>query len=82
MGSQNVTVLRDSRCTSAAVKQDLVTTRRMTDEVYSCKLIDRTLHHYPVAKIHMDTPYYTGEVEVMCIEDPICDLGIGNIPGA
>ena len=30
----------------------------------------------------MDTLFYRREVEVMCMEDPICDLVIGNIPGA
>ena len=73
VGSQKVTVLRDSGYTRAAVKKDLVTTRQMTDKVYSCKLIDSTLHHYPVAKIHVDTPYYIGKAEVMCMEDSICD---------
>ena len=54
----------------------------MTNKVYSCKLLDCTLHHYPVVMIHVDTPYYKGEVEVMCMEDPICDLVIGHILGA
>ena len=82
MGLQKVIVFRDSACMSAAVKKDLVTTRQMTDKVHSCKLIDSTVCHYPVAKIHMDTLYYIGEVEVICMEDPICDLLISNIPGA
>ena len=54
----------------------------MTDKVYSCKLIDSTLRHYAGAKIQLDTPYYIGEVEVMCMEDSICDLVISNILGA
>ena len=64
------------------MKKDLVTTRQMTNKVNSCKLIDSTLRHYPLAKIHVDTPYYVGQVKVMCMEDPIRDLAIGNIPGA
>ena len=56
------------------MKKDLVTTRQMTDKVNNCKLIGSTLHHYPVAQIHGDTPYYKGEVEVMWLEDPFVIL--------
>ena len=64
------------------MKKDLVITRKMTDKVYSCMLNDSALRRYPVAKIPLDTLYYIGEVEVTSMEDPICDLVIGNILGA
>ncbi len=37
-------------------------------------LIDGTVRRFPTAAIHVDTPYYTGDVEAMCMERPIYDL--------
>ena len=33
-----------------------------------------------LARIQVNTPYFTGEVEAMCIENPLYDLIIGNVP--
>ena len=34
-----------------------------------------------MATVMVDTPYYTGEVEAMCMPNPTHDLTISNIPG-
>ena len=44
--------------------------------------IDRTLKEAPIAEIKVDTPYYTGVTQAICLRDPLFDLFIGNIPGA
>ena len=44
--------------------------------------IDRTLKEAPIAEIKVDTPYYTGVTQAICLRDPLFDVGIGNIPGA
>ena len=44
--------------------------------------IDRTLKEAPIAEIKVDTPYYTGVTQAICLRDPLFDLVIGNIPGA
>ena len=36
----------------------------------------------PIAKIGVDIPYYVREVNALCFREPICELIIGNIPGA
>ena len=36
----------------------------------------------PIAKIHVDTTYYVGEVEALCVQKPVADLIVGNITGA
>ena len=36
----------------------------------------------PIAEIKVDTPYYTGVTQAICLRDPLFDLVIGNIPGA
>jgi len=47
-----------------------------------CILIDGTVRRVPVARIFVRTPYFTGIVVAVCMEDPICGLIIGNILGA
>ena len=44
--------------------------------------IDLTLKEAPIAEIKVDTPYYTGVTQAICLRDPLFDLVIGNIPGA
>ena len=44
--------------------------------------IDRTLKEAPIAEIKVDTPYYTGVSQAICLRDLLFDLVIGNIPGA
>ena len=45
-------------------------------------LIDGTLRRVPLAKIDVETPFYTGQVKALCVKNPIYDLIIGNIEGA
>ena len=44
--------------------------------------IDRRALKVPIAIIHIDTPYFAGKTEAMCMSDPIFELIVGNIPGA
>ena len=32
--------------------------------------------------VELDTPYYRGTTKVLCMETPVQDIIIGNIPGA
>ena len=45
-------------------------------------LIDNTVRKVPVARITIETPYLSGEVDVQCLPDAIYDLIIGNVPSA
>ena len=45
-------------------------------------LIDNTVRKVPIAKISVDTPYFSGQTEAQCLPDTIYDLIIGNVPGA
>ena len=44
--------------------------------------VNRTLIRSPIARIEVDTPFYNGTDEAMCVKDPLLDLIIGNVPGA
>ena len=46
------------------------------------QMVDKTIIRAPFAKIQVDTPYFKGEVEALCLNDAIYDLLIGNIPNA
>lgn len=76
-----VKVLRDTGCSSAAVRASLVKAEQMTGEAHMCILIDGTIRRFPLAKVSVDTPFYVGEVEVMVMKKPICDFVLGNLPG-
>ena len=45
-------------------------------------LINNTARKVPIVKTDIDTPYLNGQVEAQCLPDHICDLVIGNVPGA
>ncbi|XP_064479202.1 uncharacterized protein LOC135392418 [Ornithodoros turicata] len=35
----------------------------------------------PEAVLEVDTPYYSGRLEAICLDDPLYDLVLGNVPG-
>ena len=77
-----VSVLRDTGCTTCVIKSDLVKQEQMTNEKQAVILIDGTTRQFPVAKVSVDSPYFSGEVRALCMPNALCDLVIGNIPGA
>ncbi|XP_070192575.1 uncharacterized protein [Littorina saxatilis] len=79
---QEVTVLRDSGCNGVIVKEDLVPTEKFTGDFKWTLMADSKCVRAPVANIQIDTPYFTGEVEAVCLKKPLYNLLIGNIGGA
>ena len=74
-----VRVLKDSGCTGIVVRKNYVRPEQMTHNQRKCILIDNTVRICPIANIWIDTPFHTGEVEALCMENPICDLIVGNV---
>ena len=64
------------------VKTNFVRAEQFTGKHKLMVMINNTVVRAPVAVINIDTPYLSGEVEVMCLEDAIYDLIRGNVPGA
>ena len=77
-----VSVLRDSGCSTCVVRSDLVKPEQMTDKVNSVVLIDGTVRQFPVARVRVDSPYLSSEVEALCMPNSLCEVVIGNIEGA
>ena len=75
-----VQTLRDMGCSSILVKQELVKPYQYTGKFGFIKLADCTFREVPLAKIKIDTPYLTKDVEALCLRNAIYDLIIGNVP--
>ncbi|KAJ8035594.1 hypothetical protein HOLleu_19322 [Holothuria leucospilota] len=82
IGHVKVRVLRDTGCNGVIVKKALVPGKAFTGEYIPCVLADKTVRYVPTASISINSPYFTGTVPVACVENPTCDVLIGNIPGA
>lgn len=54
----------------------------MTGKVDYVMTVARTLLRAPFANVKLKTSYFSGAVEALCLKDPLCELIIGNIPGA
>jgi len=81
MGDQSVSMLRDAGCSTLVVKRELVDDEQMTGGTEPCILIDGTVRRTPVAEIEIETQYYTGKVRAVCMDNPLYDVIIGNVPG-
>ncbi|KAJ8020240.1 hypothetical protein HOLleu_39778 [Holothuria leucospilota] len=81
VGKKVVQVLRDTGCSGAVVNKKFVEDSQYTGEEKMCVLIDGTVRRFPVAVIDVSTPYFTGKVSALCMNDPVFDLILGNIQG-
>ena len=75
-------VMRDTGSTTCVVKKSLVKPEQMTGSYELCMLIDGIVKRYPTAMVKLDTPYFSGRTKVLCMDNPVQDIIIGNIPGA
>jgi len=55
---------------------------RSPDKKKRCILIDGTVRRTPVAEIYINTPYFTGTTNAVCMNNPLYDVIVGNVPGA
>ena len=64
------------------VRRGLVDDDQLTGKYCLIVRIDNTVLLAEKARIQVKTPYLSGEVEALCISEVICDLVVGNVPGA
>ena len=74
VGGKKVEVLRDSGCSGVIIKKEFVDETDFTGEMEHIMTVDRTIKRAPMAKVEVDTPFYGGTVEVLCLQDPLFDL--------
>ncbi|KAK3888524.1 hypothetical protein Pcinc_007439 [Petrolisthes cinctipes] len=77
-----VTILRDTGCRTIVVRKSLVPASKFTGRNCSVRLANCVVERYPLAQVHIECPYFTGTVNAVCMEEPIYDVLIGNVPGA
>ena len=77
--STPVDVLRDTGCSSVIVRASLVDDSQLTGEQHLLYMIDNSVLHVLTAICHIRTPFFSGTVEVLCLQNPVCDLILGNI---
>ena len=77
-----VAVLRDTGCNGVIIRRDLVSQKEPTENEGYMMTVDRTLKKAPKARIKVDTPYFVGEVDALCLSETLFDLIIGNTRGA
>ena len=78
---QKAVVLRDTGCSTIVVRRSFVDNSQLTGRTVMCVMIDGTAKRYPTALVEVQTPYFTGTTEVVCMENPLYDLIIGNVSG-
>ena len=76
VGNKNVEVLRDSGCNGMIVERKLF--------YWKSGLHDdgKSNANTSIARIEVDTPFYTGTIKALYMKDPRFDFIIGNVPGA
>ena len=77
--SHDVDVLRDSGCSGVVVKKSLVPPEQFTGQYKLCILIDRTVRRFPIAMVNIDSPWFVGKAEALCVESPVFDVVLGEI---
>ena len=83
IGNKVVNVLRDTGCNTLCVDKKFVANNQMTGEYVRCKLVDGTAKMIQTAIVDLDTAYLRQKgATVLCLENPVCDLVIGNVIGA
>ena len=73
IGDRTDDVLRDTGCSGIVVKKELVSEGQLTGDFNCVLLIDNTARKVPIARITVDTPYLSGEVDVEYLPDAIYD---------
>ena len=76
-----VLALRDTGSTTCVVKIELVRPEQMTGSYELCMLIDGVVKQFPTVIVQTDTPFYKGHAKALCMDHPVHELIIGNIPG-
>ena len=82
VNDKEVRVLRDTGCTGVVVRRSLVSDGQMLNKQSVVTLINNYKQRCPMARINIDSPFFRGTTDALCIDDPAHDLVIGNIEGS
>ena len=77
LGSREIQVVR-----GVVVRRSLVSDDQMLNKQSGVTLINNYKQRCPLALININTPFFRGTTDALCIDDPAHDLVIGNIEGS
>lgn len=75
-----VKVLKDTGSNGVVVRQALVPEEQLTGSKRLCILANGSEIEAPIARVSIDTPYFVGEVDAWCLNNPLIEIIVGNIP--
>ena len=81
LNGKPVTVMLDSGCTTVGVRTKLCFPEQFTGEYQDCRLFTGEVVTFPLVKVNLNTQYFAGEVLACAIDNPVCDVILGRIPG-
>ena len=82
VNGKEIRVLRDTGCTGVVVRRSLVSDGQMLNKQSGVTLINNYKQRCPMAHINIDSPFFRGSTDALCIDDPAHDTVIGNIEGS
>ena len=76
---REVDALRDTGADTFVVRRDLLSTEQLTGDTLTVFMAENSLQkEFPVARINVETPFYSGEVDAVVMDNPAVGLLIGN----
>ena len=73
-------VLRDTGATVCGVRKRLVRPCQLLGSSIRCVSFGGREEEFPLAKVSVDSPYFSGEMTCCVLDAPIADFIVGNIP--
>ena len=73
-------VLRDTGATICAVRKRLVRPCQLLGSSIRCVSFGGREEEFPLAKVSVDSPYFSGEMTCCVLDAPVADFIVGNVP--
>ena len=73
-------VLRDTGATICAVRKRLVQPCQLLGSSVRCVSFGGREEEFPLAKVSVDSPYFSGEMTCCVLDAPVADFIVGNVP--
>ena len=73
-------VLRDTGATICAVRKRLVQPCQLLGSSVRCVSFGGREEEFPLAKVSVESPYFSGEMTCCVLDAPVADFIVGNVP--
>ena len=80
MNGVRCSLLRDTGATICAVRKRLVQPCQLLGSSIRCVSFGGREEEFPLAKVSVDSPYFSGEMTCCVLDAPIADFIVGNVP--